>query len=85
MLLRHTRHACASRGGIKMERIELIELVKEIQSSSGTEEEVDNLVNTFIRNVQDPNALDYLYSKQYEDLTPEEIVDKVLNYKPFQL
>lgn len=68
-----------------MERIELIELVKEIQSSSGTEEEVDNLVNTFIRNVQDPNALDYLYSKQYEDLTPEEIVDKVLNYKPFQL
>ena len=68
-----------------MERNELIMLVKAIQVSTGTEKEVDDLVCRFLKNVSDPEAIDYLYAKKYEKLTAEEIVDKALSYKPFQL
>ena len=66
-----------------MERLSLIKLVNEIMLSTGTEEEVDNLVSLFLKNIADPNALDYIYSKEYEGLTSEQIVDKALSYKPF--
>jgi hypothetical protein len=68
-----------------MNRTELIELVKKISVADGTEEELDNMVDTFMENVPDPNAVDYIFQKQYEGLTAEEIVDKALSYKPFIL
>ena len=69
----------------QMKRNDLIELVKSILTSPGTESEVDALVAIFLNNVPDPGAIDYLYAKKYEGLTPEQIVDKALSYKPFYL
>ena len=39
----------------------------------------------FSQNVPDPNATDFIFAKQYEDLSTEEIVDKALNYIPINL
>ena len=68
-----------------MNRTDLIQLVEKIQAAEGTEAEIDNLIDTFLENVPDPNAADYIFQKEYENLTIEEIVDKALSYKPFML
>ena len=33
----------------------------------------------------DPNVLDLLFAKAHEDLTPEQVVDKILEYQPIRL
>ncbi|GFI24814.1 hypothetical protein IMSAGC011_03618 [Lachnospiraceae bacterium] len=66
----------------KMDRNELIELVKKILDCEGTEEEVDEMISKLEQNVIDPDISDYIY---YDDLTPEQIVDKALAYKPILL
>jgi len=71
--------------GEVINRDELINLVIKIVSFDGSEEEIDDLINLFLNNVPDPNALAYLHGKEYEHLTPEQIVDKALSYKPFLL
>ena len=69
-----------------MTRTELIELAEKIQNASGaTEKENDELLELFLANVPDPNASNYFFELEYDDLSPEEIVDKALAYKPFQL
>lgn len=68
-----------------MNRDELIKLVNEIKTSSGTEQEVDELLEQFMNNVPDPTASDYIFAKEYEHFTTEQIVDKALSYKPFLL
>lgn len=68
-----------------MKREELIELVKRISNAEGTESEIDKMVETFENSVPDPNALDYIFQKEYEHLSAEEIVDKALSYKSFNL
>ena len=66
-----------------MTREELIELVIEIIQVKGkTEEQLNILLERLESNVPDPNVSDLIY---YEDLTPEQIVDKALSYKPIQL
>ncbi|HVU57810.1 MAG TPA: hypothetical protein VHD83_22265 [Puia sp.] len=66
-----------------MTREELIELVKKIQTVEGyTEEQIHDMVRLFIANVPDPNAYGDIF---HSDLSPEEIVDKALSYKPIQL
>jgi hypothetical protein len=66
-----------------MTREELIELVKKIQIVDGyTEEEIHDMVRLFTENVPDPNAYGNIF---HSDLSPEEIVDKALAYKPIQL
>ena len=69
----------------KMEYNRLVELVKTIKTSSGEEKEVDALVSMFLENVPDPGALDYLFAKEYENLTAEQIVNKALSYRSFYL
>jgi hypothetical protein len=69
----------------KMNREELIQLVKRISAAEGTEKEIDALIRLFENNVPDPNAIDYIFQKEYEGLTVEEIVDKALSNKPFRL
>jgi hypothetical protein len=68
-----------------MERQKLIELVEKIRLVEGTEDEIDLMVEEYLRNVPDPHALNYLHSKEYEDWTSEQVVDKALTYKPFYL
>ncbi|WP_299611417.1 bacteriocin immunity protein [uncultured Aquimarina sp.] len=66
-----------------MTRRELIELVKEIINvENKTEKEIDRLLEILEQNVPDPEVSDLIY---YDELTPEQIVDKALSYKPIQL
>ena len=66
-----------------MTRESLIDLVKDITTpTKKTEEEVNKLIEIFERNVPHPAVTDLIY---YDDLTPEQIVDKALTYKPIQL
>jgi len=66
-----------------LNRKELIELVTKIMNAEGkTEEENDQLLVRLLENVLDPEAANYIF---YDDLLPEEVVDKVLSYKPIQL
>lgn len=69
-----------------MTREALIELAMKIMNDNGTtEEDDDEILTIFLENVPDPSASDYFFSKKYNDLTAEEIVDKALSYKPIQL
>lgn len=66
----------------KMNREELIELVRKIINCEGTEQEIDSMTTLLTQNVIDPQVTDYMY---FDDKTPEEIVDKALAYRPIQL
>lgn len=68
-----------------MEKNELIALVKKILAANCTEKELDEMVSLFVENVPDPNATKYLYAKEYEGLSPDQIVEKAMAYRPFQL
>ncbi len=66
-----------------MTRIELIEIVKTIINiDDKTEDEIDELLDILNKNVPHPEVSDLIY---YNDLPPEEIIDKALSYKPIQL
>lgn len=65
-----------------MQRQELIELIKKIQRSEGTEEEADSDIDFLCNNVMDPHAANYIF---HENLSAEQIADKILDYKPIQL
>lgn len=61
-----------------MQRKELIELIEKIQRSEGTEEEADNDIDLLCSSVVDPQAANYIFQ---EDLSAEEIADKIMDYK----
>ncbi len=64
-------------------REEIIGLIKEITDVSGkTEEQIDSLIENLEKGVTDPQISDYIF---WSDMTPEEIADKVLKYKPILL
>lgn len=66
-----------------MIREELIKLVKDIVNvENKTEKEIDKLTKILEQNVPDPEVSNLIY---YNELTPEEIVDKALSYKPINL
>jgi len=69
-----------------LDRDELLVLVTKIQEGSySSEEEADADIARLTENVVDPAAMDYLFQKEYEHLSPEQIVDKILNYQPVRL
>ncbi len=64
-------------------REEIIGLIKEITDVSGkTEEQIDSLIENLEKGVTDPQISDYIF---WSDMTPEEIANKVLSYKPILL
>ena len=65
-----------------LERKELIDLIEQIKSFEGTEEEEDILLEKLQNLVLDPEISDYIY---WTDMSSEEIADKVLTYKPIIL
>lgn len=66
-----------------MTREELIQIVKDITTPTGKkEEEVNRLIDILEMNVPHPAVTNLIY---YDDLTPEQVVDKALSYKPVQL
>ncbi len=68
----------------KLTREELINLVNRIVKCEGSEEEIDEMIEVVKRNVPHPEISDLIYWNK-EELTPEQIVDKALEYKPIQL
>ena len=68
----------------KLTREELINLVNRIVECEGSEEEIDEMIEIVKRNVPHPEISDLIYWNE-EELTPEQIVDKALNYKPIEL
>ena len=68
----------------KLTREELINLVNRIVECEGSEEEIDEMIEVGKRNVPHPEISDLIYWND-EELTPEQIVDKALEYKPIQL
>jgi hypothetical protein len=69
-----------------MNREELIKLAKKIRfADAKTEEEMDLDIELFMKNVPDPHASDYFFSKKFEGMSLEDIVDKALSYKPIAL
>ncbi|MDR2949363.1 MAG: bacteriocin immunity protein [Prevotella sp.] len=66
-----------------MTRKELIQLVEEILDvEKYSEEQIDHMLEVLHRNVPHPAVTDLIY---WDDLTPEEIIDKALDYKPIQI
>lgn len=60
---------------------QLIELVRRIMNAEGTEEEQDEMLDLFERSVPHPEISDLIFWDD-RNLTPEEIVEEVLNYQP---
>lgn len=64
-------------------RQQIIALIHEILDvENHTEEEIEKLVHKLESGVVDPNISDYIF---WDDLTPEEIADKALSYRPICL
>ncbi len=59
-------------------------LVRLIVAGDGSEDQINEWVETLERNVPDPNVSDLIFYPD-EPMTPEEIVDKALAYKPIRL
>ncbi|MDA1876397.1 MULTISPECIES: bacteriocin immunity protein [Bacillus] len=68
----------------ELTRGELIILVGKIVECEGTEEEIDEMLETVVRSAPHPEVSDLIYWNE-KDLSPEQIVDIVLAYKPIQL
>jgi len=70
----------------KLNKEELTEIAKKIINlETASEEEEEDLLELFANNVPDPNFSDYFFEAEWAGLTAEEIVEKALSYKPFQL
>ncbi len=67
-----------------MEKEELIDLVQKIMEANGNEEELDNCMLMVEANVPHPRVSDLIFYSKVE-LTPEEIIEKALAYKPILL
>ena len=75
-----------------MNKEELIKLGKSIVNCQGNEEEIEEMIDIFNSNVPYPNGANLFfypenYNSRHDDLskynpTVEEVVEKVLNYKP---
>lgn len=64
-------------------REQIIYLINQILDvENHTEEEINRLVEKLESGVIDPNISDYIF---WDDLTPEQIADKALSYKPICL
>jgi len=68
----------------ELSRHDLIDLVRKILECEGTEEQVDEWQDLLEENVPHPDVSALMFEND-EDLTPEEIVDRALAYKPIQL
>lgn len=65
----------------KLDRLQLIDLVKRIMACDGTEQQVDQWLQMVKQNVPDSNVSDLIYHSERE-MTAEEIVDAALAFKP---
>lgn len=68
-----------------LSRFELIQLVRKVaEGECSSESERDKLINIIEANIPAPDITSFIFHHEPE-LTPEEIVDKALAYKPIIL
>lgn len=65
----------------KLNREQLIDLVRRIRLGEGSDEEASNWIMQIEKSVPHPDALDVITRGNW-DLSEEQVVDKLLNYKP---
>jgi len=64
----------------------LLGLVRKIMDFDGTEDELTDLLNVFSEHIDHPAGTGLIYHPPGgKELTPEEIVDVALSYKPLQI
>ena len=62
---------------------EIIYLIDEItKCGNKSEDEIDGLIEKLEQGVLDPQISDYIF---WSEMSPEEIADKALRYKPIEL
>ncbi|MFB6505321.1 MULTISPECIES: bacteriocin immunity protein [unclassified Streptomyces] len=67
-----------------MRRDDLVQLVVEIMEARGTEEEIDRALDRLRAQVPDPNVSDLIYWSD-PPLSPEQVVEAALAYRPISL
>lgn len=69
-----------------MTRDDLIALIKQITNHRGSEEEASELLDRLHNSTAHPAPSDLIYyPPNNQELTPEQIADEMLNYKPIVL
>ena len=53
-----------------------------MEGKYSSEEEANQDIDVLTQNSTNPDVTDYIF---YDDLSPEEVVEKILAYKPIQL
>ncbi|BFH62866.1 bacteriocin immunity protein [Paenibacillus azoreducens] len=66
---------------MELRKKELLELVEKIMQADGSEQEIDEMIDVLERNVPHPQVSDLIFWNEKE-LTPEEIIEEAMNYKP---
>ncbi|MBE9917911.1 hypothetical protein G8C92_28325 [Paenibacillus donghaensis] len=69
---------------MELSKQELLELVEKIMQADGSEQEIDEMIDVLERNVPHPQVSDLIFWNEKE-LTPEEIIEEAMNYKPITL
>jgi len=70
----------------KLSKVELVDLVRRICAAEGTEEQQEEMMNLLRANVPHPEVSDLIYYPPGDvELSPEEIVELALAYKPIRL
>ncbi len=60
----------------------LLDIIRKLQNAEGSEEEEVSWLETLERNVPHPEISDLIF---YDDLSPEEILDRALKHTPISL
>jgi hypothetical protein len=69
-----------------MTRAELIKLIKQIRDHRGSEEEMSELMDLLYRSTAHPAPSNLIFwPPNNQELTPDQIADEMLNYKPIVL
>jgi hypothetical protein len=69
---------------VKLSREELVRLVTKVMNTEGTEAEIDEYVEAVNRAVPHPAWMDLAFYDE-RNLTPEQVVEEALAYKPILL
>ncbi len=65
------------------ERKEMIELIRRMQCGEGDDELFGKWIVTLRRVTGNPHAGGIMADRAYDGMTPEAILDKLLEYRPF--
>jgi hypothetical protein len=68
---------------IESKRQEMIELIRRMMTGDGDEDFYSESIQTLRRVTGNPHAGGIMADRAYDGMTPEAILDKLLEYRPF--